>query len=317
MTASKNPPTRGRKGATPTRGPGRARSVALWVGGIVVAAVVATVLVVGAGGDGDVPTAADGTPGVAHVHGLGVDPADGALHAATHHGLFRIEDSSSAQLVSAPHDLMGFTVVGAAHFLASGHPSLKSDDLRRDGHPPLLGLIESVDGGETWEPLSLLGEADFHSLSAAHGAVYGFNSATGVFMVSNDGEQWHARSQQSMVDFAVSPGDPDRIVATTAAGLLESVDGGRSWTPFAAQGPALAFLGWHEERGLWGLGADGEVHELVGDAWQARQRLGGGPQALLVADDGVYAAVDDGATAIYVSEDGVTWTPLFRDVTGR
>ena len=32
-------------------------------------------------------------PGVVHVHGLGVDPGDGTLYAATHSGLFRLPAS--------------------------------------------------------------------------------------------------------------------------------------------------------------------------------------------------------------------------------
>jgi hypothetical protein len=34
----------------------------------------------------------------------------------------------------------------------------------RDDLPPLLGLIESRDAGETWKPISLLGKVDFHAL---------------------------------------------------------------------------------------------------------------------------------------------------------
>ena len=34
-------------------------------------------------------------PGVVHVHGLGVNPKDGALFAATHTGLFRIVEGQA------------------------------------------------------------------------------------------------------------------------------------------------------------------------------------------------------------------------------
>ena len=41
-----------------------------------------------------VPGGAD--PGIEHVHGLGVDPADGVLYAATHYGLFRLPEGGEA-----------------------------------------------------------------------------------------------------------------------------------------------------------------------------------------------------------------------------
>ncbi|PRX43464.1 hypothetical protein B0I33_11582 [Prauserella shujinwangii] len=34
--------------------------------------------------------AGTGTVSLEHIHGLGVDPADGTLHVASHHGLFRV-----------------------------------------------------------------------------------------------------------------------------------------------------------------------------------------------------------------------------------
>ena len=43
--------------------------------------------------------------------------------------------------------------------------------------PPLLGLIESTDAGKTWEPISLLGEADFHVLRSAGKHVYGYDAS--------------------------------------------------------------------------------------------------------------------------------------------
>ena len=111
----------------------------------------------------DEPTQPDVIPdvGVIHVHGLGVDPADGTLYAATHSGLFRIDGAGDAERVGEHwHDLMGFTVVGPNRFVASGHPDLRTD------LPPLLGLVESDDGGVTWTSRSLLGDADFHALEA-------------------------------------------------------------------------------------------------------------------------------------------------------
>ncbi|WP_348245882.1 WD40/YVTN/BNR-like repeat-containing protein, partial [Salmonella enterica] len=78
-------------------------------------------------------------------------------------------------------DTMGFAVVGPDRFIGSGHPELR-DDL-----PPLLGLISSSDAGRTWEPVSLLGEADFHALDADGARVVGYDASGGRLMRSDDG----------------------------------------------------------------------------------------------------------------------------------
>ena len=41
--------------------------------------------------------------------------------------------------------------------------------------------------------------ADFHSLVAAHGDVYGCDSASGRFMVSSDGKEWETRGVRTGV----------------------------------------------------------------------------------------------------------------------
>jgi len=150
-------------------------------------------------------------PGVVHVHGLGVDPADGVLYAATHYGLFRIPKTGPATRVADRfQDTMGFTVVGPRTFLGSGHPDFGKDpDL-----PPRLGLIRSADGAQTWQSVSLSGKVDFHALRAAHGNVYGWDSGTGGLMVSgDDGRTWDTRSQLQLSDLAVSPADPNVLLA--------------------------------------------------------------------------------------------------------
>lgn len=255
-----------------------------------------------------------GGEGLAHVHGLGINPADGTLYAASHYGLFRIPEQGDAQRVGdAVQDTMGFTVVGSDHFLASGHPDLRDERLNQPGKPPLLGLIESTNAGRTWSPLSLLGEADFHFLTAAHGAVYGYDSTNGRLMVSPDGKEWQTRSHLRMGDFAVDPAEADHLVAMTEQGLAESTDGGRSWT--GIDGPQLAFLSWHESRGLWGVTPEGQTYVRKGESWDPGGALPGLPQELLVTEDPFYAAVDEGeSTGIYVSTDeGETWTLRYAD----
>ena len=249
-------------------------------------------------------------PGVVHVHGLGINPRDGALYAATHTGLFRIPDRGRAERIGDRwQDTMGFTVVGPDHFLGSGHPDARDYQAKR--LPPLLGLIESRDAGATWQPLSLQGRADFHALRAVHGRIYGFDSTSGTFMVSADGKAWETRAKLPIVDFAVSPNDPDLIVATTQGGLQHSRDGGRTWE---ASGPSLVFLAWPEPTALWGVSVAGALFLSAdaGGTWRQVGVLPGKPNALLAAGEGLYASVHEGG--IYRSSDsGATWQLRYRD----
>ncbi len=88
-----------------------------------------------------------------HIHGLGIDPADGMLYAGSHYGLFRVPVEGAVTLVSPVQDFMGFTVAGPDRFLASGHPGEDQDG------PSSVGLIESTDGGESWGSKPILSSA--------------------------------------------------------------------------------------------------------------------------------------------------------------
>jgi hypothetical protein len=209
------------------------------------------------------PQGPDAAEGFGYIHGIAVDPGSGALHVATHVGLFRVDDTGTAVRVSteAP-DLMGFTVVGPGHFLASGHP-----DLYDDG-PANLGLIESTDGGVTWRTMSLPGSADFHGLRAAHGAVYGYNSTDGAFMVSTDRRTW-------------------QIIAGS---------------------PGLAVLAWDQADQTWGVARDGTVWRSTdgGSTWQRIGAVDGRPQALATHGADVFVALD-GDRIVASGDGGGTW----------
>jgi hypothetical protein len=135
---------------------------------------------------------------------------------------------------------MGFTVVGPDQSLGSGHPDFRDAQLTVPNKRPLLGLIESRDAGHSWQPLSLLGEADFHALQVARGRVYGYDATGGRFMVTSDHRHWQVRSKLELTSFAVSPTDPELVVAATDRGLVRSRDGGRRWQPI--RGPAALLL---------------------------------------------------------------------------
>ncbi len=257
--------------------------------------------------------AASAEPGVSHVHGLGLNPADDSLYVATHYGTFRIPDEGAAERVGDSYqDTMGFTVVGPDRFYGSGHPDLPG---RQAGQPALLGLIESSDAGETWENLSLSGDVDFHGLAFAHDQIYGWDSTSGRFMVSRDGRTWETRSTAQLFGFGVDPDDPDHIVGASPDGLLNSRDGGRTWR--AVDGPDAVVISWEEGADIWAAGPDGAVSRSGdgGASWQPTGSLPGAPQALLAQDGVLYAAAEEGeVTGIYRSDDGGrSWQLRYRD----
>ena len=253
--------------------------------------------------------------GLEHVHGLGVDPADGVLYAASHFGLWRVpEEGKATRVADRYQDTMGFTVVGPEAFLGSGHPDFQLDPEL----PTRLGLIRSADAGETWEGVSLSGEADFHVLRAAHGRVYGWDAGTGQVMVSTDeGESWETRSTLDLRDMVVSPDEPETLLATTEAGLMRTDDGGRSWAQVVGV-PVMLVLAWSASDSLYGITPDGTVQHSVdgGQTWTRRGAVEGEPEALAVSVEGaserVYVAVVE--QGILSSDDGgATFTVRYAE----
>ncbi len=285
--------------------------------GIAAVFIVVLALVASCSG-GDSGGSSDGTqpsnlsasdPGVVHVHGLGVNPKDGALFAATHTGLFRIVEGKAERVGDRYQDTMGFTIIGPDHFVGSGHPDVR--DYTAGKLPGLLGLIETTDAGHKWTPKSLLGKVDFHLLSFAQGQIYGFDSTGGKFMVSKDGKDWDTRSQINLLSFAVSPNQAQFVLGASESGLLVTKDGGRSWGPVS--GPLLVLLDWPEPALLFGVDAEGGVDRSGdgGSSWTLQGSLPGPAEAFLATSERLFAAVHE--DAIYASDDlGVTWRVWYK-----
>lgn len=273
-----------------------------------------TVLWVG-GALGDEPafrSLAPEDPGPIHVHGLGIDPADGTLFIATHTGLYRLAagERRALRVGDRRQDTMGFTIAGPNRFLGSGHPDVKEANER--DLPPLLGLIESTDAGRTWEPISLLGEADFHVLRFSGERVYGYDASHSRLMVSADrGRTWQEREPPGqLVDLAADPTASKRVIASAVGelvqGLYESNDAGETWR--LVGGPA-GLLGWPEGGPLYILDLTGEVFTSpnVGTSLRHVGSIGGEPAAFLApAANELYAALHDG-TIKHSIDGGKTW----------
>lgn len=274
-------------------------------GGIVATLAVSVALLAacGSGRDADQPDQ-PGRPALEHVHGLGVNPADGMLYVASHHGVFRVDGQGDAeQIAGRTQDFMGFSIVGPNHFLASGHPGPHDE-----GQPSNLGLIESTDAAQNWTPLSLSGQGDFHGMEAKHGRVYGYDSQSGQIMISTDMRTWDRRARLGIADLAVAPDQPDEIIATTKQGPARSTDGGRTFTVLTGA-PLLSLADWPSPGRLLGVAPDGVVYVSSdrGATWARRGQVPGRPGAIATSGDtDVYIATENAIQ--HSGDDGATFT---------
>ncbi|MEW1996910.1 F510_1955 family glycosylhydrolase [Streptomyces coelicoflavus] len=284
--------------------------ILLAAAGLLLAACSATDTTAETGRDGAAPD-----PETGHLHGLGVDPADGAVYAAGHHGVFRLDGGTATRVADRYQDTMGFTVTGPATFLASGHPGPAESGTR----PAHLGLIQSTDAGRTWQTLSAEGEADFHALENAGEVLYGFDSQSERVWASTDGgRKWAKRADVAALDLASHPDSATTVWAATGTGLSRSDDGARTFRPVPSS-TGLVAVEEPEPGRLLALTADGRVVAgRDGRTWTEQGRLPAGSegrvltavtsQRLLAADSGdvVYESVDGGRT----------WVLLHRPATG-
>jgi len=290
-------------------------------GGLLLGIIAAAIAVgVGAGwlttrGDSPASRVAVEDPGVVHVHGLGINPADGSLFTATHTGLFRVDaDGDVERIADRYQDTMGFTVAGPDRFLASGHPDMRDDELRVEGKPPLLGLIESTDAGRTWRVRSLLGDADLHTIVAVGDDLLVAYDSTGerVLASTDGGRSWETRAEIGLTDLAVDRAEPDRMAAIALDGSLQtSTDGGRTWTPQASSPAGVMVLRWGRT-GLWAGAEDGTLYraETGGRPFYEGRRFDGAVEAVLDDDRGIYVAAE--GSGIWTSPDaGGSWRRVY------
>jgi len=243
---------------------------------------------------GQVTNGSDDVPGetldVTHVHGLAVDPEDpGRVFIATHEGFGAWTEDGVERVSGSTADFMGFTVGPDGTFYGSGHPG------RGEDGPSSVGLVRSTDGGRTWEPVSLAGEADFHALAADEDGLVGYDANTGQLRLSDDGEQWEdVDAPTGYLDLVADPAS-ERFVGTTGQGVLvASEDGGRTFAP-VPDAPRLLLVDFFADGGLLGVAADGQL--LLGGtdgSWEAAgARAGEGLQAMTVGPDDTIWLLDD------------------------
>ena len=240
-----------------------------------------------------------------HVHGLGVNPADQTLYAATHTGVFAIENGSARLIANRRQDTMGFTVVGPDQFLGSGHPASLDE-------PNPLGLIRSDDAAKSWSVVAFEGERDFHAIDAARPRIYAYSADSETLLrTRDDGTRWDTVARGGLLDIAVDPSDPNRVFATDHTGHLVSYRVGAAPDPID-DAPMMNMIDWDPDGDLVGTGRGGKVWASgdAGQSWKPRGTLPGTTEALTVKSRTWYAAT---AAGIHGSTDGGrTWTAVIE-----
>lgn len=241
-----------------------------------------------------------------HVHGLGVNPADQTLYAATHSGVFAIDNGSARLIADRRQDTMGFTVVGPDQFLGSGHPASLDE-------PNPLGLIKSDDAGRTWSTVAFAGEEDFHAIDSVGSRIYAYSAGRAALLLSRDGgSTWDTVASNGLLDIAVDLDDPNHVLAAEFNGNLTSYRVGSD--PLVIEdSPALNMIDWQSKDVVVGTGRGGKVwvSSDAGKTWKPRGDLPGTAEALTVRGATWYAAT---AAGIHASTDlGRTWTAILEN----
>ena len=271
------------------------------------------------GGDSDpeeaaAPTAAPGT--TTDIVSIAIDPSDGTLLAGSGPAFYRLPPGAEKPelakgALSTPKGAGTLTKDVVVRFekpgtiIASGHSG-------EAALPPVLGILRSTDKGESWEPISGLGEADYHEIEVAGNRIFALrNEDPGMIQISDDGgKTWDTREAPSVaapIDVAVDPGDPKVWAVSTDQGVFVSTNEGRSWrqrdTTFGAR------IAWGAPDALYAAGKDGKVKKSPdgGASWQEVGSIGAGPKELIVSPKGELYASVSGPEIRRSTDGGATW----------
>lgn len=266
-------------------------------------------------------------PLLADVHGLSFSSDGRALFVSSHTGLAVFREGIWAEVDGPIHDFVGFSSSASAMY-ASGHPP-KGSRL-----PDPLGLIRSVDGGQTWQALALEGEADFHRIAAGYrsGAIYVVsispNSAMpepGLHVTRDGGRHWRratARGLEGAI-FAIAahPLEAGTVAVATDKGLYLARDSGDSFRRAdgrqAATAVAFDVDGRHlryaraTRRELVSIGVDDRtrtVRRLPPLGLDIATHIAQSP-----ADPRVIAVATDSRDVFVTNDGGANWRQIARD----
>ena len=207
-----------------------------------------------------------------HGHGLSFSSDGKTLLAPSHGGLAVFEDGAWGEASGPVQGFSGFSVAERAIY-SSGH---SRPGVAAAGS---AGLLRSADGGKTWHPLTLAGEADFRLLAAGYrsNAIYVVNArpnsampAPGLYVTHDEGKSWRrapARKLKGEIHgLAAHPHQAGTMAVATGRGLYVSRDAGESFSLLDGRELATAVaFDFDGKRLRYARGLSNEVVEVALD----------------------------------------------------
>ncbi len=258
-------PTKGRAARQPTQRRPAARNrrllAAAAAGLVLLAAAAGFALLRGGGGKPAGPSG--GLPATSDYHSLLVSPDDPQrLLLGTHQGLYGSGDGGRTWTFAelSGRDVMSLARPASSTIWAAGHEVLAQStdggatwsDVRPDGLPGLdvhgfaadpenprllyaaiagRGLYRSDDGGQSFFAVSTDVGPDVMALAVTpDGRILAGDMRQGLMESRDGGKTWTPRLRAALMGIAVNPSDPERVLAT-GPGIALSRDGGRTWKP--------------------------------------------------------------------------------------
>lgn len=251
-----------------------------------------------------------------HIHGLGIDPADGnILYIATHGDFYQSRNGGPPVKVDEQR----------ADYMAFNAPYSQGIPLYASGHPETggnTGLIKSTDGGKTWQQVAKVLEppVDFHAMGVSKSdpnLIIGFDSAgRGLFKTIDAGQNWQKLEFPEYISaLTISPSDSNVIFAGTGRGIFVSNDGANTWTKLGQYDGQLVFALSFDENGVLYASTDGAVLVKSSDLGQTWEKINSPNLTIMsITVDArnkiLYVAgyVPDGFQEVYKSSnDGTSW----------
>jgi photosystem II stability/assembly factor-like uncharacterized protein len=152
---------------------------------------------------------------LSHIHQVRISGKTILL--GTHEGLFILKNNKTVVRVGNENfDVMGLSIDGN-RFYASGHPGPDSKLLNP------VGLLNSTNGGKSWQKISLEGKVDFHLLESQGPELYGADSQSGDLLYShNYGKDWSSLGKNAFSDIAISPLQKSSALALREGKLIST-----------------------------------------------------------------------------------------------
>jgi len=246
-------------------------------------------------------------PTGAEVLALAVDHATGRIHAVGALGALVTSDADGLTWTDRSHPAVNAVTMRAIRVAGPDH-------LVAVGDAP--GVLQSVDGGESWELDEVAGVASLADVEISPSGAITAVGADGAFVRSTDGGMTWSRSTISTIDLL---GHGWRTATSGYAvgwgEVLETDDGGDTWSP-RDDIPSFAIttdVEWHDPDHGFILEVGGYLESIDGGAtWTPDGSVSGEPTYVetlvpLDADTWVAPQNADGAFLYRTDDAGASW----------